>query len=122
MDFSSNDEDVDEEWKATVSSVMVDSTTILTNGFHQVGIGRSRMDDDKVEGKEKSNKLKLSQARICFRMQVRNYPCDTSPFICLMATVLPLMTPRYTEPVILQEGIKLWDAAFNSSNFYSSNA
>lgn len=63
MGSSSSDEDGDENWRAAVNSVAVDSTAIFRNGSNQNGTGYSKLQD--IEGGKdgKSSNLKSCQAR-----------------------------------------------------------
>jgi len=63
MGSSSSDEDGDENWRAAVNSVAVDSSAIFRNGSNQNGTGHSKLSgiDGGKEGK--SSNLKSCQAR-----------------------------------------------------------
>jgi len=63
MGSSSSDEDGDENWRAAVNSVAVDSSAIFRNGSNQNGTGHSKVQD--IEGGKDGNSsnLKSCQAR-----------------------------------------------------------
>lgn len=63
MGSSSSDDDGDENWRAAVNSVAVDSSAILRNGSTQNGTERSKLQD--IEGGKEgmSSNLKSCQAR-----------------------------------------------------------